>query len=568
MTSAELSRLLEAALGLPTLVGGEEQLRQLAADAARLEALAGRPLRVALLGSTGAGKSTLLNALAGANLAEEGTERPTSRGAVVYAPEDAELGQLGRVVSRVVRYRARSGAPWSGQVFVDTPDLNSVAAAHAEAALAVLAEADVALVVLHRSSVAEARPQEVLRRFARRRALLLVLNHADQLGPEARRTLSAQAARVAAEELGVDKAPPVFVVSALLARSGRAAADDWEALLAALRRLAEEGVAAEVRGRNRRAVLAELSTHVEEGLGAARELETAVQAGLDQGLARARPALEDDFAARLTAAGPQLRAAVRRAAAERLSGPAAWGLRLSGWSGAGLLGGGLLARAHLPAGLLVAGSGAVLGEVQARTRAHATRARMALQEPALEAHARSALADARTAAQQRGVQPAHLGLPDASEWTRRLLEVRAAAWSEVEAMGVERAVAGWWRWARLLLLPLVQLPLLALLADVAWRTVRAYLFGPLLDTRYYVNAAALGLVWASGGALLAGLSLAGVARRVQRGGTRSFGEGLGAAEASLRSAVASALAVPRAAAEALAASGGRPRDEANQPAGR
>jgi len=568
MTAAELSRLLEAALDLPTLQGGEDRLRHLAADAARLEALAGRPLRVALLGSTGAGKSTLLNALAGATLAEEGTERPTSREAVVYAPDDADLGQLGRVVGRVLRYRARAGAPWSGQVFVDTPDLNSVAAAHAEAALAVLAESDVALVVLHRGSVAEARPQEMLRRFARRRALLFVLNHADQLGPEARTTLAAQAARVATEELGVDAPPPVFVVSALAARSGRGAADDWQALLAALRSLAEEGVAAEVRGRNRRAVLAELGRHVEEGLAACRELEAAVQGLLDRGLARARPALEADFAARLAAAGPELRAAVRRAAAERLSGPAAWGLRLSGWSGAGLLGGGLLARAHLPAGLLVAASGAVLDQVQTRTRAHATRGRMAHEEPALEAQAREALAEARTAAQQRGVQPAELGLPEAAEWARRLVEVRAAAWSEVAGFGVERAVAGWWRWARLLLLPLVQLPLLALLADVAWRTVRAYLVGPLLDARYYVNAAALGLVWAAGGALLAGLSLAGLARRVERGGARSFGEGLAAAEASLRAAVASALAVPRAAAEALAARGRLPGGEASQPSGR
>jgi len=560
MNSAELSRLLEEALRLPTLAGDESELRILAADAERLEALAGRPLRVALLGSTGAGKSTLLNALAGTALAKEGTERPTSREAVVYAPEEADLGPLVRVVGRVVRYRVRPGAAWSGQVFVDTPDLNSVAASHAEAALAVLAEADVALVVLHRGSVAEARPQELLRPFAHRRALLLVLNHADQLGAEARSTLSAQAARVATEELGVDDAPPVFVLSALRAREGVAAQDDWPALLAALRRLGEEGVPAQVRGRNRDAVLAELGRRVGAGLRAARELKSAMQGALEAGLARARPALEGDFTARLAACSPQLRALVRRAAAERLSGPAAWWLRFSGWSAGGVLGGSLLARANLPAGLLVAASGTVLDEVRARTRARATRARVvALEDPALEPHARLALADARTAAQRRGIEPVTFELPHPARWAERLGEVRAAAWADIEGLGVERAVAGWWRWARFLLVPLVQLPLLALLGDVAWRTVRAYLVGPLLDTRYYVNALALGLVWAAAGALLAGLSLAGVARGVQRAGARRFTEGLDAAEATLRAGVASALAPPLAAAEALAEGDGRAR---------
>ncbi len=552
----DVPHLVELALGLPALAGEAQGLRHLARDAARMAELDSQPLRVALVGSTGAGKSTLLNALAGATLAEEGTERPTSREAVAYAPQGAELGRLQQLVGRVVRYPAGAAGGWAGQILVDTPDLNSLAASHAEAALRVLEEVDVAVVVLHRGSVAEARPNEALRPFARRRALLLVLNHADLLGQEARATLSAQAARVAVEALGAPAPPPVYVVSAARVRAGHAE-EDWPALLEALRPFSLEAVARGVRGRNAEGVAGLLRERVAEGLRATAALESRVLAALEEGLASAHQALLEDFRARLALASAQLSLAVRRAAAARLRGPAAWGLRLSALSGGSLLGGTLLARASLPAGLLVAASGAVLDEVQSRTRARATRARMAGgDEPLLEAQARAALASARTAAQASGVEPAALGLPEAEAWAAQLERVRAAAYRDVEGFGVERAVARWWRWARVLLWPLVQLPLLVLAGDVAFRTVRAYLFGPLLEGRFYVNALALGLLLAAAGALLASLSLAGVAAGARRAGARRFQEGLEAAEASLRTNVREALAVPRAAAEALAQEGG------------
>ncbi len=551
MKATELPALLETALALPALSTDAAGLRQLARDVARLGELGARPLRVALVGSTGAGKSTLLNALVGAPLALEGTERPTSQEAVAYAPWGVELGRLQEAVGHVVRYAPAEGGAWSGQILVDTPDLNSVALQHRQVALEVLAECDVAVVVLHRGSVAEAQPNQALRPFARRRALLLVLNHADQLGTEARAVLSAQAARVAVEELGALAPPPVYVVSASRARQGQPG-EDWEALLAALRPLSEEAVAAQVRGRNSAGGLAELHQRVALGLSSTQALLATVQAALEEGLAGAREAVVEDFQTRLAAASAQLQAAVRRAAAARLSGPAAWGLRLSAWSGGGLLGATLLARAHLPAGLLVAATGAVLDEVQSRTRARATRTRMSGgDEPLLEAQARAALAPARTAAQRLGVEPRVLGLPEPEAWSAQLEHARAAAWRDVEGFGVEQAVASWWRWARLLLVPLVQLPLLVLLGDVAFRTVRAYLFGPFLEGRYYLNAAAVALVWTAAGTLMASLSLAGVASRVRRAGARRFAQGLAAAEASLHADVKGALAVPLAAAEAL-----------------
>jgi energy-coupling factor transporter ATP-binding protein EcfA2 len=565
MRGEELQRLLETALGLPALADEAPLLRQLARDAQRTTELEGRPLRVALLGSTGAGKSTLLNALAGASLAAEGAQRPTSTEAVAYAPEGAELGRLKSVVGRVVRYQA--GGPWAGQVLVDTPDLNSVAEGHAETALAVLAEVDVAVVVLHRGSVAEARPALALRPFARRRALLLVLNHADELGPEARATLSAQAGRLAVEALGADSPPPVFVVSAKQASAGEAALD-FPALVAALRPFAEEAVAANVRGKNRKAVEEELRARLHLGLLATDRLETEVKRALEEGLGSTRAALLVAFETQLGLAAPQLSLLVRRAAARRLSGPAAWTLRLSAAGGGGLLGGALLARASLPAGLLLAAGGAVLDEVQAHTRGRATRARMAQGDVLLEAQARAALGPARAAAAAAGVAPERLQLPEAEAFAATLSALRAQAWADVEGFGVEYAVARWWRWARLLLFPLLQLPLLALFADVAFRTVRAYLLGPLLDVRFYVNAAALGLLLTAAGAALAGLSLAGVASRVRRAGAAHFRKGLEAAEASLVDAVHAALDGPRRAAQALADGQGAHRLPPGQKAGR
>ena len=143
---------LQLACQLPALADARGLLERLADDYARTRALAERPLRIALVGSTGAGKSTLLNALAGTVLAREGVDRPTSSEAVAYAPSDADLGSLGAAVPRVVRYLTEAGSAWSGQVFVDTPDLNSVARENAAAALAVLDQVDAALVVFHRGS--------------------------------------------------------------------------------------------------------------------------------------------------------------------------------------------------------------------------------------------------------------------------------------------------------------------------------------------------------------------------------------------------------------------------------
>lgn len=549
-----LQARLDAALQLPALAESRALLLRLAEDYTRTLALAERPLRLALVGSTGAGKSTLLNALAGTLLAREGIDRPTSTEAVAYAPVDADLGALAEVVPRIIRYVPDPAGGWSGQVFVDTPDLNSVAQSHAAIALAVLEHVDAVLLVLHRGSVAEARPADALRPFARRRALLCVLNFADQLGPEARQALRAQVTRVAQGELGAEEAPPVYVVSALRARLGEANEEDWPRLLESLQRLADEDVATELRRRNARAALGQLQQRLARALEETETTRSEVQAALTRGLDQTQRLLEEDFRLRLEAASAHLRQTVRRQAAARLSGPIGWGLRLSGWGSGGLAGAALAAQASIPAGLLVAATGAVLDEVQSRSRdAAAERAVLSTADGALDNLGRQSLGPARTAAAAHGLAPELLGLPTHPAWVATLAGTRALAWREVEGAVLADAVARWWQWARLLLMPLVQLPLLALVLHVGYRVARAYWEGGWLPAGYFINAAVLAGAWTVAGTLVAALTLSGVAAGLRRAGQVAFSRALEAAFSDVRASAEAALRGPRDAARQLLA---------------
>ncbi|HVE83998.1 MAG TPA: GTPase, partial [Myxococcales bacterium] len=88
---AEVQSLVQRALGLPWLEPERGRLLRLVQDYARSVERPEAALVLAVVGATGAGKSTLVNALAGESVAQEGVDRPTSRAAVVYAPEDAVL---------------------------------------------------------------------------------------------------------------------------------------------------------------------------------------------------------------------------------------------------------------------------------------------------------------------------------------------------------------------------------------------------------------------------------------------------------------------------------------------
>lgn len=522
----ELTARLAAARGLPTLRGQGPQLDRLCQDYARGWTRRDAPLTVALVGATGAGKSTLLNALAGSALAREGEDRPTSTTATVFAPEGIALEELTRAGARVVRYTPGPRGLWSGQVFIDTPDLNSVATAHREVARAALEHADLALVVMHRGSVAEATQVDFLADFARRRALVFLINFADELSAASREALKTQTRQLAAQQYGLAlEAVPVFAISARAAQEGRDVSGEFGALLFHLQSLATQAVAERVRRTNAQGALAEVRARVEDALKALEATQEQARSALEKGLTQASEGLREDFDARLSLARGVLSTEVRAQAAGRFWGPAAWGMRLSAGGATGLGAATLVARHSLPVGLAVAATSSALEAVRERTRARA--AETVVVEPfeddlSVEGAARAALAEARSLAYAAGLTPESLGLPTVEALLEELKAARASAWRYTLTTAVAEAVARWWRAARWLLLPLINLPLLGLLGHVGYRVARAYLEGPLLGVDYFLNAGALLALWAGAGALVASASLAGTTRAVHRRGLGRF----------------------------------------------
>ncbi|MBN1210573.1 MAG: 50S ribosome-binding GTPase [Myxococcaceae bacterium] len=551
----DLQPLLSAALALPALKPHAARLERLRQDYARGVAQKDAPLAVALVGATGAGKSTLLNALAGQHLAREGEDRPTSTTATVFAPAGADLEALSRVGASVVRYTASPHGVWGGQIFIDTPDLNSVATTHREVARAALELADVALVVMHRGSVAEATQVEFLAEFARRRALVFLINFADELSADSREALKAQARKLASEQLGLPQdAIPTFAISARAAREGKDASGEFGAFLFHLRELATQAVASRVRRGNALGALDELATRVDAALQETEALLSRTRTALESGLGRASEGLRKDFESRLGLAHGHLATEVRRQAAGRFWGPAAWGLRLSLWGASGLGAATLLARRSLPAGLAVAAASTAIDAVRDRTRARAAETTMV--EPfeddlAVESAARASLVEARAVAHASGLAPELLGVPDTDTLLTQLQAVRASTWRYTATTAVAEAVSGWWSVARWLVLPLINLPLFALLGHVGYRVVRAYLEGPLLSMEYFLNASALFLLLAGGGALLSSASLAGAGRVALRAGRTRFTEALATLSGRLGEAVEDSLRSGRDAARRL-----------------
>ncbi len=514
----------EKALELPTLTEEREQLERLLDDYARGLASEKRALVIALVGATGAGKSTLLNALVGTAIAVPGERRPTTEHPVIYAPDDASIGPLAATGAKVVRYPRGAPGPWSGQVFVDTPDLNSIAGEHRERARAIVEQADVALVVLHKGSVAEAVQAEFLEGLARRRRLLFVLNHADLLSVDSQRILKEQVRTVARERLGVQDSE-VYAISALAWQQGRDDVGERAGLTEALRKLGDRTTAERIRRSNALGALRELQSRVRPALEEAQAASERRAKLLEVGFARARTTLSDDFTARLDAASAHLGQAVKREASRRFWGPAGWWMRLTLAGTSGLGAAALLVRGNpLIAGGVAVGS-AIASRLQQFTLERGAERRMeadALTDDVSLGAAREALAAARTEAAQDGLSPERAALPPVEVLAESFARVRSAAWEATSTLSLAEAVKQWWKIARFFLLPLINLPLLALFGHVAYRVVRGYLEGQYVGADFLLNAAALAGLIAAGGGGLASITLFGVRRRIVSSGRQRF----------------------------------------------
>ncbi len=143
------------------------------------------PLLVVVGGSTGAGKSTLVNTIVGEVVSRTGVLRPTTRSAVlVHHPDDREafasdriLGSLSRASGSAPNARSEDPSVLSlvpstrlpaGVGVLDTPDVDSVAAANRDLSRQLLAAADLWLFVTTPSRYADAVPWDLLAQAAER----------------------------------------------------------------------------------------------------------------------------------------------------------------------------------------------------------------------------------------------------------------------------------------------------------------------------------------------------------------------------------------------------------------
>lgn len=139
----------------------------------------GAPILIALVGSTGAGKSTLLNSIVGTQVSATGIRRPTTNSPVLAChPEDEKwfaenvfLPTLPRVRQQGLARPGRDGLlvlatsegiP-QGVALLDTPDIDSVVAAHRQFAKQFLDASDLWLFVTTARRYADAVVWELLK---------------------------------------------------------------------------------------------------------------------------------------------------------------------------------------------------------------------------------------------------------------------------------------------------------------------------------------------------------------------------------------------------------------------
>jgi energy-coupling factor transporter ATP-binding protein EcfA2 len=490
---------LGAVSALRAVAARRTDLERLRADLVRQIGRVQRAAVITLVGATGAGKSTLLNALAGRPVAHEGIDRPTTRRPVIYAPHDADVHELvapeiDRPDDReseggpvVVRYDAASG-PWTAQVLVDAPDMNSIDAQHRAAVTALAERSDVLVVVLHHQSVLEEASVSFVDAFAGRRQLLFVLNRTDELTAAARAALLAQIRQLAATRWQAASAP-VLAVSARAAQS-QPHAEGWAELCQALHELVRESAVLGVRRLNALGTAARIAAlcaavHAESA-DDLRALPGEAAAGFD----RLGERCAQDVSERLALRRADITALLWAEAAKRWDGPGGWALRTGGLSSLGLGAGAALALRN-PLVAMGTAAGAVAADQIQRSIREQRLAETGALVPAAGDFAAwygEALSPARVRAARLTGDPAALALPTVDAARALAADAVAEAWARLVGRELPAAAErSWLRFVRVLL----DLPVYVLAVWVVAQVARGFWSGAYAGIDFLLNAALL-----------------------------------------------------------------------------
>jgi predicted GTPase len=484
---------------LRALTQRQPELERLLTDLDRQIGRVQRAAVITLVGATGAGKSTLLNALAGRRIAREGIDRPTTRRPVIYAPHDADVNELaapeverpeGRDsegAPEVVRYDAATG-PWTAQVLVDAPDMNSIDEQHRATVTALAERSDVLVVVLHHQSVLEEASVSFVDAFAGRRQLLFVLNRADELTPEARDALLAQIRQLAATRWRAAHAP-VLSLSARTAQS-QPRAEGWAEFCQALHDLVRESAITGVRRLNALGTAARLGA-----LFAAVRDETADDlAALPADAATGLDALGErcaaDMSDRLALRRADVGALLCSEAAKRWDGPGGWALRTGGLTSVGLGAGVALAARNPLLGVGTAAGALAADQVQRLLREQRLSDGGALGPAAADFSAwySAALSPARVRAARLAGEPATLGVPALESARSAAAQAVDEAWARLVDRDLPAAAErSWLRFFRLLL----DLPVYALLAWIVYQVALGFWNGAYIGVDFLLSATLL-----------------------------------------------------------------------------
>ncbi|KAA3615188.1 MAG: ATP-binding cassette domain-containing protein [Planctomycetota bacterium] len=484
---------LDKVRSLQAVTRNHSEIQELLDDLDRqLERVRRSPV-ITLVGATGAGKSTLLNALVGGPIAKEGDDRPTTRTPVVYAPQDSDLKVFLKGLQekpKVVRYEpGENTGRWTGQIFIDAPDVNSVAASHRELVSALADRSDVLVAVMHRQSVVEKAAVSFLEQFTGRRRLIFVLNRADELTGESRAMLLQQIRWLAGEELALNQ-PKVLAISARQAKAGEEGegAFDWPDLCALLDQYVGNQKLDGLRGLNAIGTAQRLQRYFEQAQTSCRQDLQQLPKEVADGLDRLALLTSQDVEARLELRKPDVANLLWTETAKRWDGPCGWALRSGGLSGLGL-GASTFFMARNPviaAG--AAGAAVATSKVRqvARKRRVATGAEELLPADAdFQGWYGESLGEARLRTARLAGKPDALGVPDGDTALERTMVAVEDSWTHlVDRELPESAARSVARPVRLAL----DIPVYAFLAWVVFGAIVGFFKGDYLGIDYLINA--------------------------------------------------------------------------------